>query len=66
MRLQKLRIQTKHPYTYTPRECTHATVGSLYWDDDAQRIVAEIIYDNGFIDWYPICDEFLGVAYERL
>ncbi len=63
MKLYTLTVNATHPNAYRPGGCETANVTDIYWDADRGRIVVELRYTNGAIDFIPLF-EIEGGAYE--
>lgn len=60
-----LRFEVIHPYHYQPKGCSTGIARDLYWDLQHRRVVIELLYDNGAVDWV-VAEEFLNPEHFRL
>ena len=60
MILYKLRVRVVHPHAYKPQGCDLATVTGMFWSMEYSRLVTQLEYDNGALDWIPVSDIHAG------
>ena len=61
MKLFTLTVEATHPNAYRPLDCKTANVTDIYWDANYGRIVVELRYTNGAIDFIPLSEIQDGV-----
>ena len=58
MQLKQLKLEVMHQDVYQPKGEIRCTVTHLYWDVENLRPCVELLYNNGYIDHYPLDELF--------